>query len=69
MKYHHFLTIVLATGLLASVSLAESGLQDYPVKIKNRAQAEKLGEGTKVAFACESCRTFQPSLIDKKRAF
>ena len=69
MKYRPFLTILLATGLLTSVSLAGSGPQDYPVKIKNRAQAEKLGEGTKVAFACESCRTFQPSLIDKKRAF
>jgi len=50
MEYRHFLTILLATGLLTSVSLAESGPQDYPVKIKNRAQAEKLSEGTKVAL-------------------
>jgi len=69
MKYRPFLTILLATGLLTSVSLAGSGPQDYPVKIKNRAQAEKLSEGTKVAFACESCRTFQPSVIDKKKSF
>ena len=33
MKYRPFLTILLATGLLTSVSLAGSGPQDYPVKI------------------------------------
>jgi hypothetical protein len=66
MKYRHFLAILLAAGLVTSVSVAESEPEDHPVKIENKAQAERPGEGTKVAFACESCRTFQPSVIDKK---
>lgn len=69
MKYIQLFTTLLGIGVLNSVSFAESGPQDYPIKIKNKAQAVKVSEGRKVAFVCEGCETFQPSTMDKKKSF
>jgi hypothetical protein len=69
MKYIQLFTTLLGIGVLNSVSFAESGPQDYPIKIKNKAQAVKLSEGRKVAFVCEGCKTFQPSTMNKKKSF
>ena len=58
MKYRHFLTIVLATGLLASVSLAESGLQDYPVKSRIEHRPKSLAKAQKLPLPASRAERF-----------
>jgi hypothetical protein len=69
MKNKHYTTIQLVFVMFSSVSFAGADPQEYPVKIKNKAQAEKLSEGTKVACVCKTPKTFQPSTADRKKSF
>jgi hypothetical protein len=69
MKYKHLFSTLLAIGVLNSVSFAGLGQGQYTINIENLKQAEKLREGTKVAFVCEECKTFKPAIIDKKKSF
>ena len=53
MKYCHFLTVLLATGLLTSVSLAESGPQEPSVIDKKKSFLRFFNEND--THSCPNC--------------
>ena len=72
---NHHTKIHLALALAASLFTVSSSfadgtkpnISDYTDHISTRAQAEKLEKGTKMAFACTSCKTVKP--IGEKKTF
>jgi hypothetical protein len=65
-----YLTLAFAAAWLTTSSFASPGnanLADYPTRIDTKAQAEKVEKGTKLAFACTSCKTVKP--IEGKKTF
>ena len=65
-----YLALAFAATLITTSSFAGPGnatSTDYPSRIDGKVQAEKLEKGTKMAFACTSCKTVKP--IDEKMTF
>ena len=59
-----------AALITTSSSLADGGrinFADYPTRVTSKVQAGKLEKGTKMAFACKSCKTVKP--IAEKKTF
>ncbi len=44
-------------------------LTALPIRIQNRAQAEKLREGSVVALACVKCQNLKVASVDEKKRF
>lgn len=64
------LALTISAALLAASSLAGPGnasLTDYPTRVVTKAQAEQLEKGTRLAFACTSCKTVKPN--EEKKTF
>jgi hypothetical protein len=59
-----FLAALITTSFAGP---GNANLTDYPTRIDSKAQAEKLEKGTKLAFACTSCKTVDP--IKEKKTF
>jgi hypothetical protein len=65
-----YFALAFAAALISTSAFAGPGnanLTDYPARIDSRAQAEKLEKGTKLSFACTSCKTVKP--IEDKKSF
>ncbi len=60
--------LMLAT-LTAQAGPGFHGNPDYPVAIKNKAAAEKIAVGTKVALACDGCKTVDVKTVDEGKGF
>lgn len=61
-----------ALMLVAFTSHAAPGFHgnpDFPVAIKDKAQAEKIVVGTKVAMSCTSCKTLDVKTADESKGF
>ena len=64
------LALALGAALLTTSAIAgpfNASINEYPTRVISKDQAEKLEKGTKLAFACTSCKTVRP--IKEKKTF
>lgn len=69
MKLTTTLTVTALAAVLTLTAYAGPGPQDFPVRLKSRAEAEKVEVGTKVALACKDCKNIDVKTADEKKGF
>lgn len=69
MKLTTKLTVAALAAVFTVTAYAGPGPQDFPVRLKSRAEAEKVETGTKVALACKDCKNLDVKTADEKKGF